>query len=82
MLSRQGFYKTRSWQVKRARQLREHLNCAMCGQPATDADHITLLGEGGDPNGPLQSLCRPCHAKKTAAEGGRAAKAKRPGYSR
>ena len=34
--------------------------------PATDltADHIEEISEGGDPDGPLQVLCRSCNATK------------------
>ena len=76
---RVAYYKSSEWKERRRRQLREHPTCAMCGAPATDADHVENLAAGGDPDGELQSLCEPCHRQKTASEGGRAAKAKRRG---
>jgi 5-methylcytosine-specific restriction protein A len=57
----------------RAQHLREHPRCAACGDPARVVDHIRpWRGDRRlflDP-GNLQSLCRPCHSKKTASEDG------------
>ncbi len=77
MQARSKLYDTPQWRGRRKRQLAEFPTCAQCGAPASIADHIYNVGAGGDFDGPLQSLCKPCHAKKTAAEGGRAAKQKR-----
>lgn len=43
----------------------------LCGREATDVDHI----EPGDDHSlsNLQALCHWCHARKSSAEGGRAA---------
>lgn len=50
--------------------LRREPNCRQCGQPATEADHIIPIAEGGATtdisNG--QALCEPCHEAKTAAD--------------
>ena len=58
----------RRWRKRRAQQLQDEPLCRLCKQlrgvvtPATVADHITR--HRGDPElfeGPLQSLCKPCH---------------------
>lgn len=50
--------------------LRREPNCRACGQPATEADHIIPISQGGAPtdtaNG--QALCTECHAAKTNIE--------------
>lgn len=79
MQARSHFYDSRAWRERRARQLEAEPNCRQCGAPATIADHIHNIGSGGDPDGPLQSLCLKCHNRKTASEGGKAAKANRRG---
>jgi 5-methylcytosine-specific restriction enzyme A len=59
----------REWQRIRAAQLRRQPECEMCGEPATDVDHILPLRKGGDNGvGNLQSLCKRCHSRKTARE--------------
>jgi 5-methylcytosine-specific restriction endonuclease McrA len=70
-------YASPQWRERSKQQLAEYPYCAQCGAPAAIADHIHNMAAGGDPKGPLQSLCRPCHSRKTSAEGGRAAKQKR-----
>lgn len=59
----------RRWQKRREEQLRTHPLCRLCrdlrgkARAATVADHITP--HRGDPvlfEGPLQSLCAPCHS--------------------
>jgi 5-methylcytosine-specific restriction enzyme A len=53
--------------------------CSQCG--ATEdltADHVVLLSHGGDPNGPLQVLCRSCNSKRRAMQ----RQAPRPRFSR
>lgn len=59
------------WQRTRRRYLREHPTCVVCGQPATDVDHIDGLGphgpRGHDPTN-LRSLCHPCHSRRTARD--------------
>lgn len=50
--------------------LRREPNCRYCGAPATDADHIIPVSEGGaltdTANG--QGLCADCHEQKTKEE--------------
>ncbi len=77
MQARSSYYDTPQWRARRKRQLEAEPNCAKCGAKASIADHIDNIGAGGDPDGPLQSLCLKCHNIKTASEGGKAAKAKR-----
>jgi 5-methylcytosine-specific restriction protein A len=66
------YYASTAWQSRRKAQLAKEPLCAMCGERAGTADHITNMASGGDPNGPLQSLCIDCHRKKTGSEGHRA----------
>jgi 5-methylcytosine-specific restriction protein A len=77
MAARAGFYRTRAWRERSKRQLAAEPLCRSCGRPASVADHVVALGLGGSPDGELQSLCKPCHTKKSASEGGKAAKQKR-----
>ncbi|WP_080972921.1 HNH endonuclease [Corynebacterium sp. 805_CJEI] len=52
---------------------RDHHTCQHCGTPAPpthlEIDHITPITQGGDNNNEnLQTLCRPCHDRKTRLE--------------
>lgn len=49
-----------------------HSNCAKCGNPGYDLDHIVPLAEGGGGCwlSNYQLLCTDCHAIKTAQENG------------
>ncbi len=56
------------WRKARKQYLLEHPICAMCGQPATDVDHI--VPHKGDmelfwDTENWQPLCHKCHSKKT-----------------
>lgn len=66
-------YSTPEWKALRADQLRRYPTCAKCGAHATVADHKRpWRGDRRlflDPQN-LQSLCRPCHSVKTAADDG------------
>jgi 5-methylcytosine-specific restriction endonuclease McrA len=73
------YYSSRAWQERRAAQLKKEPLCAMCGAKASHADHVVNIASGGDPNGPLQSLCVDCHRRKTGQEGHRARYPKGPG---
>jgi 5-methylcytosine-specific restriction protein A len=54
------------WDATRARVLaRDGHRCRECGAAAAEVDHV-IRGIEDDAN--LQSLCVPCHARKTAAE--------------
>ena len=68
-------YGTKRWQLMRERQLAMQPWCELCLSTgiyteATDVHHVER--HEGDShkfnNSPLQSLCHPCHSKKTAAE--------------
>jgi len=68
----------RQWDQTRKRILAR--DCGLC-QPcqhagrlttATEVDHVVPKAEGGgEGDGNLQSICRPCHKAKTAAEASR-----------
>lgn len=72
---RQAFYSTARWKRARAAQLIKEPLCRHCmaqGRvtPAAMADHIIPRVDGGadlDPDN-LQSLCLPCHNRKTWTE--------------
>jgi 5-methylcytosine-specific restriction enzyme A len=61
------------WPRISKRQLRAHPLCARCGARATETDHriplrfFPTLRAAHDPTN-LQSLCSPCHKRKTATE--------------
>lgn len=68
-------YNSKRWQERRQRQLAENPWCANCLArgiyvPATEVHHIER--HKGDResffNGPLESLCKPCHSRETALE--------------
>lgn len=61
----------RPWRELRASFLAEHPRCADCAAPATEVDHIISLRRGGANDAAnLRALCKPCHARKTAAVDG------------
>ena len=61
----------RRWQKVRKIKLITDPLCEHCGAVATEVDHITPLKRGGDNSmDNLQSLCKPCHSRKTIAEDG------------
>ena len=63
--NRTGF----STAIRRRILNRDHHQCTTCGAPATTADHVLPVAEGGthdEDNG--QALCDPCHDAKTRAE--------------
>lgn len=61
------------WQRTRAAYLAAHPLCAHCGKPGQHVDHIDgggpLAPNGHDPTN-LQTLCAPCHSRKTNAHDG------------
>jgi 5-methylcytosine-specific restriction protein A len=57
------------WEKLRMSVLRLSPGCVVCGQPATDVDHIIPKRRGGsDDRSNLQTLCHACHSRKTASE--------------
>jgi len=61
------FYHSARWKKVRAMHLSRNPLCVVCGMPATMVDHIIEIRDGGcrlcDDN--LQSMCIPCHNRKT-----------------
>lgn len=56
------------WREARARYLLAHPTCALCGDPATEAHHITRKRDGGtDDDANLMALCHACHSRITAS---------------
>jgi 5-methylcytosine-specific restriction enzyme A len=75
---RMDFYSSSAWRRCRASYLGTNPLCTACkGEgrltPATVVDHVVEIKQGGDRFDPanLQGLCASCHARKTAADGGR-----------
>lgn len=63
----------KGWAKIRASWLRAHPRCAECDAPAVTVDHVIARAFGGGEGGHnYQSLCDPCHKRKTAAEGNQA----------
>lgn len=58
-----------AWRRTRAHQLRREPRCRACGARATEVDHVIRRRDGGgDEAANLQSLCKPCHSRKTHGE--------------
>lgn len=73
--ARDARYSTARWQAARAAQLARVPCCEACAArnevtPATVCDHRQPVRLGGDfwNSSNYQSLCRPCHQAKSAAE--------------
>lgn len=67
----------RAWQKIRDSYIAAHPLCAVCQQhghltPTQEVHHTVPLSAGGthDPKN-LMALCKPCHSRITATEGGR-----------
>ena len=75
---RQKFYQTKEWKSLREFKIRVNPICEMCLEfdiiePAAEIDHIVPIKR--DPTrcldiNNLQSLCKPCHSRKTMKEEG------------
>lgn len=73
-----SLYSSAQWRRVRAQQLRDEPLCRECKKTervtmATIADHVVPISEGGaifDPEN-HQSLCKPCHDRKSIKEGSR-----------
>jgi len=62
---------------------RDKHTCYICGGRATHVDHITNAAAGGTDNyANLAAICITDHQRKSSAEGGRAAQARRPKRTR
>ena len=51
-----------AWRVRRAEHLRLHPMCVVCGERATDVDHVHRKELSDE----LQSMCHAHHSSKTA----------------
>ena len=55
---------TRAWRQLREQILARDLGvCVLCGEPATDVDHVIAVQDGGSDHRNLRSLCAVCHAE-------------------
>ena len=72
--SSQAFYESTAWRRLRRIKLQMNPLCEICKkEKATTADHIIPIKQGGaalDVSN-LQSLCGPCHGRKSVKEGSR-----------
>ncbi len=57
------------WRAIRAAQLERFPLCAHCGEPANEVDHIAGDTSRNAIGTELQSLCKPCHSRKTNGHG-------------
>lgn len=63
------------WPAIRSKKLRKNPTCERCGAPATVVDHRTPLRyfanrRAAHTPSNLQSMCKPCHDRKTVNEDG------------
>lgn len=72
---RNRFYQRKEWKQVRAWQLAREPLCRHCKRghrmvEATHVDHIVAIEDGGHKTDPsnLQSLCKPCHERKTGLD--------------
>jgi len=79
-------YNMKAWQRARRLQLTVEPMCRHCAERGMDTlaehvDHIVPITKGGDwwDGVNLQSLCEPCHSRKTAKDEGRSTRAPRFG---
>ncbi len=75
------FYDLAAWRKLRKLKLSMSPLCEQCKRegrtrPAKDVDHIIPISKGGEPLAieNLQSLCVPCHSRKTARDKGETSK--------
>ncbi|NJN53691.1 MAG: HNH endonuclease [Anaerolineae bacterium] len=70
------------WRRIRAQFLKAHGECVVCGDTATEADHILSLANGGTHQwSNLQPMCKTHHSQKTAVlDGGFGEREGRGGY--
>lgn len=60
-----------NWEtLRRAVFTRDNYQCVLCGQPATDCDHIGDRHDHTLAN--LRALCHTCHKQRTSRQGGSA----------
>jgi len=54
------------WRRVRAAYLKRHSECVVCGEQATEVDHIVPLADGGTHQWTnLQAMCKTHHSQKT-----------------
>jgi 5-methylcytosine-specific restriction enzyme A len=69
--SDKAWYDSPAWEYIRTIQLAKFPWCEVCNKLAKHVDHIIPRKKGGsDEPDNLQSLCLPCHSRKTAKEDG------------
>lgn len=67
--ARRGYDAT--WRRIRSAFLKQNPNCMICGEKATEVDHIVPLRNGGtNAWSNLRGMCKSCHSRHTAKFGG------------
>ena len=65
------------WRYIRAQFLKAHSQCVVCGEQATEVDHVVPLADGGTHQwSNLQAMCKTHHSQKTALVDGGFGKAR------
>jgi len=68
-VNRDQRYSSKMWMKLRLAWLKMHPTCVECGRLARVVDHIFPVTQGGDFwQGPFQSMCDSCHARKSRSE--------------
>lgn len=57
------------WSASRRKVLRGSPTCYVCGEPATEVDHVLPRSSGGGETDNLQAICLRCHRIKSSREG-------------
>jgi len=70
---------SKGWRIQRLRVLRRDMFiCRACGKFGDQVDHIHDDADQHVTDDRLQTLCQPCHSRKTAKTQGRASHDNRP----
>lgn len=69
----------RAWYKMRGHFLKQNPVCEVCGDKATEVDHVIALAEGGpNDDSNFSALCHSCHSRKTVRENGGFGNKRRP----
>lgn len=75
--SNQASSMPKNWSTFRRKTLSGPTRCYLCGEGATEVDHVVPRHRGGGEKDNLKPICRRCHAHKSSMEGVEAKRRKR-----